>query len=538
MTTPSARTVAVAALALFSLTFSLARGQGTTAAGALVRLQEPGAGAVLDVAVSPDGTTVATATTRGGVRFRRVSDGSPAGDLQAESSAASIEFTPDGTKLTAVYSDGTVRLWDVRGQEMIRRMLVHPRGVKAAALSPDGRLLAGGGQDGAINVADAETEKPVRRFVPEPAQVAVARVARPGPVRALAFSPDGSFLVSAHEQIDPFVHVWDPSTGREIARLQEDGLGVQSIVFSPDGATLATAADNGQNITLWETATWRARKTLNCTGAPEFPHAFSADGRSLWTVSDEEAWRWDLATGRRLRQFTGEHRRPVAALAAFPTGTRIVTGAADGAAVIWDGVFPQHGKQQQTPPDDGESFRPEGLWGALAGEDAGPAYEAMWALAATPRQAVPYLRNRMPRQMVVDEDKVRQLLAELDHDQFTVRERATRELAQMRDAAEPLLRAHLAATTSPEVIQRIGLLLESVSQSVGDADMLRGLRAVEVLERIATPEATATLEELAQGASSSRLRTRARAAVQRLTRFRDAPAATPTAAPTPAPSKQ
>ena len=40
-----------------------------------------------------------------------------------------------------------------------------------------------------------------------------------------------------------------------------------------------------------------------------------------------------------------------------------------------------------------------------------------------------------------------QLLTELDAEQFTVRERATRSLAQLGDAIEPLLRKRLASTS-------------------------------------------------------------------------------------------
>jgi dipeptidyl aminopeptidase/acylaminoacyl peptidase len=492
-----------------------ARAGDSTAAGVLRRLRDAESGPIFDAAVSPDGLTVATATQEHGLVLWRANNGRRIARLAAEAAPLSVQYSADGSRLLTVYSDGTVRLWDARTHAVLNRMLVHPRGVRAAALSPSGRTVAGGGDNGAIHLAEAETGHVFRQLVPaaEP-RGGVAGLGPPA-VRTLAFSPDGNVLVSGHSH-DAVAHVWDVHSGREIARLREDGNAVHAVVFSPDGATLATAADTGMEIKLWETATWQTRRALDCRGFPEHPHAFSADGRSLWTASNDAVWRWDLSTGRRLRQFTGEHRRRVTRVAAFPAGTTIVSAGEDGNAVVWDGTAM---RLEQPRNERDADLRLEGPWGALAGEDAVAAYDAMWALAAVPDAAVPYLRNRLPRQEPVDAERVKRLLAELDHEQFTVRERATRELARLGDAAEPMLREHLETTTSPEAGQRIEILLDSVQLSVADADRLRAVRAIEVLERIGTPAARDALEEAFRGAPDSKLKERARATVWRLDRI-------------------
>src|SRR5207237_10220780 len=105
----------------------------------------------------------------------------------------------------------------------------------------------------------------------------------------------------------------------------------------------------------------------------------------------------------------------------------------------------------------------------------------------------------LPREASADPVQIRRLLAQLDDELFTTRERATRELAAFGDAAEPLLREYLATTTSPEASQRLEVLLESIRAGTFDADPLRALRAVEILERIGSAEARAALQALATG---------------------------------------
>lgn len=480
--------------------------------GAIARLGEAQNGPVLDAAVSPDGSLIALATARGGLQLWRASDHTLGPVLRAETPAVSIGFSADGTRLAAAYSDGSVRLWDPRDGTLVRRLMVHPRATVVLALSPNGTILAGGGDDGMIQLVDAETANPLRRLMPVPRVPPGGVAARPAPARALAFAPDGGALASAHGPHYPFVHVWDPLTGREIARLTDQHNAAASVVFSPDGATVATAADTGQTITLWETATWRVRRKLDTRGMPERPATFSADGRSLWSTVANDVWRWDLPSGRRVRKFTG-HRGEVKAVMAFPQGDRIVSAGDDGSAVIWNA---RSGPEPGATRLEAGDARPEGLWGALAAEDAAVAYDAIWALAATPERSIPYLRNRLPRQDAANAGHVRRLIAQLDDERFTVRERATKELAELGDAAEPLLREQLSTTKSPEVGQRIEVLLDALRHTSSDADVLRALRAAEVLERIGTPDARAALQELAAGTPSAKVKDRALGAVRRL----------------------
>jgi truncated hemoglobin YjbI len=105
---------------------------------------------------------------------------------------------------------------------------------------------------------------------------------------------------------------------------------------------------------------------------------------------------------------------------------------------------------------------------------------------------------------------------DLDSDQFLVREKAGAELEKLGERTETALRKKLTEKASPELRRRIEQLLAKMGQLT--PDMLRALRAVEVLEHIGSSEARRVLEALATGAQSARLDSEAKASLERLKR--------------------
>jgi hypothetical protein len=86
------------------------------------------------------------------------------------------------------------------------------------------------------------------------------------------------------------------------------------------------------------------------------------------------------------------------------------------------------------------------------------------------------------------------------------------------DRATPALRRLLAGRLSPEARRRAEQLLARPDHLITDPEMLRGVRAVEVLERLATPDARQVLVELAGGDTDSRLTREAKSSLERLNR--------------------
>ena len=109
------------------------------------------------------------------------------------------------------------------------------------------------------------------------------------------------------------------------------------------------------------------------------------------------------------------------------------------------------------------------------------------------------------------------MLTDLDDDNFEVRERAEQALARFGDLAEPALRAALEAKPSAEVRQRVKGLLDRVSEKslLLPPLTVEKLRAVRVLEQIATPEAKSVLKQVAETGEDSALQAEASAALKR-----------------------
>jgi hypothetical protein len=141
-------------------------------------------------------------------------------------------------------------------------------------------------------------------------------------------------------------------------------------------------------------------------------------------------------------------------------------------------------------------------------------------LIAAPEQATALLAGKA-RLLSAPHERIARLLADLDDDEFAIREKASAELAKLGEEVEPCLRRALRQQPGPEVRQRLEKLLAQMrtgSAVNGRGEMLRGVRAVDVLETIGTAEARAVLEALARGTPISWLTEEAREALRRLSK--------------------
>jgi hypothetical protein len=190
-------------------------------------------------------------------------------------------------------------------------------------------------------------------------------------------------------------------------------------------------------------------------------------------------------------------------------GRTLASGGADSTILLWDlASVTQSSKSKSAPLGVAEL---DGLWSALAG-DAAKADHALWTLAKSSKQALPFLKAQL-RVVPAEAEHVAKLIADLDSPTFTVRQRAEQALEDLADAAEGAIRKTLQGSPTLEVRQRLEQILKK-----RDGEVLRRLRAIEAVEHMASPDARAVLETMAKTAPNPRLAEAAAAALARLDR--------------------
>jgi RNA polymerase sigma factor (sigma-70 family) len=411
-----------------------------------------------------------------------------------------IVFTPEGKGLVSTGVDGTARLWDVATGKEVRRF-EGSSGIHATlALSPDGKLLVEAGLEG------------LRGWIVATGNSAPWPPAKGRLLRSAAFSPDGKLLATGGWNKE--ITLWDPSTGKEVRRLEGHTGSVYSVAFSPDGKTLASVccmnrfvkgAGEDPTIRFWDVATGRESRRLEGPKGGAYELAFSADGRMLVSAGADGRIRlWETATGKERRSLAG-HQGPVTAVALSRDGRIILSGSVDTTGLVWDITNPA-----DEPGRDIAEKELASLWTDHESGYAARAFRAMSRLNRAPARSVPFIKERLKPILAPSENRIAQLLRDLESEQFAVREKATRELQQLGESAELALRRAIADKPTAELRKRVELLLETL-----DAGRLRPLRCVEMLEHLDTPEARELLRHLADGMPEAWLTRQAKASLAR-----------------------
>jgi hypothetical protein len=195
------------------------------------------------------------------------------------------------------------------------------------------------------------------------------------------------------------------------------------------------------------------------------------------------------------RWYAGEFSRPVTAQVFSPDGKLLAA-----TVVVWDGRL--EAKLGEAPLTAQEL---DLAWQELADTDSARAWKAVWRLARSPAQALPFLTASLPAVPSIDNARVSRLIQELDDARFTVREHAVKELVALGEEVYPALMAALDGPLSLEVQRRIKLVLQSLENQPVSAEQLRWLRAVHVLEHIGGGYAKQLLSRLAKGTAHVRL---------------------------------
>ncbi|MBN9122907.1 MAG: hypothetical protein J0I06_27845, partial [Planctomycetes bacterium] len=380
-------------------------------------------------------------------------------------------------------------------------------GAKAVAVSSNGARVAwaGGGKVIVTDPTDA-----ARRELPVTTTT----------VPALGFNAAGERLGVLGR--DPFLRVWDVGAEKvkEVwkARVQRGLRG--AVAFSPDGK-LMTAASTGQ-LLVFDAADGKGdepRKPLfqcdrSSENGPIHQAAFSPDGRLLIVGAGGLYGRvevWEVATRGLARTFTTGYGG-TARVCVFPDGARVASAGAEEAVTVWDLTF-RAGRPAPTP------WELRAAAADLVDSRASIGHPAVKVLAAAGDAGAEQLAQTL-KDVIANEKKIREWVADLGSETFRVREAASRELVAQGVRALPALQRAVNAD-DPEVRDRAREVMGKLNAkgfyppAYGlVADQLRLFRAVQALEEIGTAEARRVLEDIA--ATGGRAGDEARAALARL----------------------
>ena len=235
-------------------------------------------------------------------------------------------FAPDSGRVVTGNIRGEVRLWQVTegvrelfasgswrgGEDHLALPLLHKG---AFAFSPDARQLAAAHPDGAVLLFLSAAF----RRLPLPHAATVT---------AITYSPDGSRIATAAD--DGQVRLWATHTGELLTSLAHDVV-VWDVAFQSDG-TVVTAADDGR-VRVWDLASGSVRREL---AHGDSAHAVYVAARDLLltggTGDGLKLWR----PGGDTPAATLRHGGNVTAVSFDRARSRVVTGATDGHARVWD----------------------------------------------------------------------------------------------------------------------------------------------------------------------------------------------------------
>jgi hypothetical protein len=187
---------------------------------------------------------------------------------------SSGSISPDGATAVTGDRDGRVIVWDVAERQARWTHDIHDGTVTSLGLSPCGRYAVSGGTDGTVRLWRVKNGE----------EFELKRSRWQGPVRAVAFSPDGKDVLAGGEK----VMLWDFETGGVDQRTDALPGGMGYVTFTPDGHHFAAAGAKEVRVFRWERETGHADLMLSVAPSQErqiFAATMAQGGEHLVTIS-------------------------------------------------------------------------------------------------------------------------------------------------------------------------------------------------------------------------------------------------------------
>lgn len=263
----------------------------------IVELARWGKGVITDAEYSPDGESIAVASTLG-VSIYQTDVLEEILYFETEARVNSFAFSPDGKTIATALNDNTLKLWNASDGNLIRSLAGQSREttsknaekeeITSVSFSPDGNQLAGGSTNGTVSLWQALDGSVIGTFNHTEDEVV-----------SVFFSPDGQSLFFASR--DGKVRMINVLEGTP-PRVFTAGRDISEADISADGKILSAYNPiDGQSLFLWDTESGEKLQTvegIDRNYSEELHMALSPDGQYVAVAyQDYTAKIWNVPSG-------------------------------------------------------------------------------------------------------------------------------------------------------------------------------------------------------------------------------------------------
>jgi WD40 repeat protein len=281
--------------------------------------------AVDAVAVSPDGTLIATGSFDKTIKLWDTASTKEirtyGGAQGHQGQILAVAFSPKGDQLASGSADNTAKVWDVPVSTPTKTF-AQSGAVNRVAVTGDGKMFALAGGDGVIKLFPQGEEKG-----------ALELKGHVGAVIGLGFTANNQFLISTGA--DRTIRFWAPADGKALASYGTGSADLTGFAVNPNNQAVYTTSADGV-LKFWQVPPPALPKAPPAAKDAITTLYVTPDGATiLYASTDKTATLFPTATGVPAGSFAGA-KGAIESVSLAPDQQTIAAGSADGSLILWD----------------------------------------------------------------------------------------------------------------------------------------------------------------------------------------------------------